>query len=70
MGAAVFIAIELSKSAWLLAAQASLSGKTSSHRLESGDITGLVALLCRLQARERQAWWRRGADLGRLRSRL
>ena len=54
-GAAVFVAIELSKSAWLLAAQASPSGKTSSHRLESGDITGLVALLRRLQARERQA---------------
>jgi transposase len=54
-GAAVFVAIELSKSAWLLAAQASPSGKTSSHRLESGDITGLVALLRRLQAREQQA---------------
>ena len=40
-GAAVFVAIELSKSAWLLAAQASPSGKTSSHRLESGDITGV-----------------------------
>ena len=55
-GAAVFIAIELSKSAWLLAAQASPSGKTSSHRLESGDITGLLALLRRLQARERQTY--------------
>ena len=55
-GAAVFVAIELSKSAWLLAAQASPSGKTSSHRLESGDITGLVALLRRLQARERQTY--------------
>ena len=51
----MFIAIELSKSAWLLAAQASPSGKTSSHRLESGDITGLLVLLRRLQARERQA---------------
>ena len=55
-GVAVFVAIELSKSAWLLAAQASPSGKTSSHRLESGDITGLVALLRRLQARERQTY--------------
>lgn len=55
-GAAVFVAIELSKSAWLLAAQASPSGKTSSHRLESGDITGLLALLRRLQARERQTY--------------
>ena len=55
-GAAVFVTIELSKSAWLLAAQASPSGKTSSHRLDSGDITGLLALLRRLQARERQTY--------------
>ena len=54
-GVAVFVAIELSKSAWLFAAQASPSGKTSSHRLESGDITGLLTLPRRLQARERQA---------------
>ena len=54
-GVAVFVAIELSKSAWLFAAQASPSGKTYSHRLESGDITGLLTLLRRLQARERQA---------------
>ena len=51
----MFVAMELSKSAWLLATQAAPSGKTSSHRLESGDITGLLALLRRLQARERQA---------------
>src|SRR5688572_10270766 len=55
-GAAVFVAVEFSKLAWLLAAQASPSGKTSSHRLESGDITGLLALLRRLQARERQTY--------------
>jgi transposase len=55
-GVAVFVAIELSKSAWLFAAQASPSGKTSSHRLESGDITGLLTLLRRLQARERQTY--------------
>jgi transposase len=54
-GVAVFVAVELSKLAWLLAARASPSGKTSSHRLESGDITGLLALLRRLQARERQS---------------
>ena len=55
-GAVVFVAMELSKSGWLLASQGSPSGKTSSHRLESGDITGLLALLCRLQAREQQAY--------------
>jgi transposase len=53
-GAVVFVAMELSKSAWLLAAQGSPSGRTSSHRLESGDIPGLLILLRRLQARERQ----------------
>jgi transposase len=59
-GAVVFVAMELSKSTWLLAAQASPSGKTSSHRLESGDVAGLLGLLRRLQAREQQA---RGDDL-------
>jgi len=53
--AAVFVAMELSKSAWLLAAQGSPSGKASSHRLEGGDIAGLLGLLRRLQAREQQA---------------
>ena len=36
-GAVVFAAMELSKTAWLLAAQASPSGKTPSHRLDGGD---------------------------------
>jgi transposase len=54
-GAAIFVALELSKSAWLLAAQAAPSGKVSSHRLDSGDSDGLLALLRRLQARERTA---------------
>lgn len=54
-GAVVFVAMELSKSAWLLAVQASPSGKMSSHRLEGGDIVGLLDLLRRLQAREQRA---------------
>ena len=53
-GAGVFIALELSKSAWLLAAQGSPSGKTSLHRLDHGDVAGLLALLGRLQAREQR----------------
>jgi transposase len=57
--AVVFVAMELSKSAWLLAARGSPSGKASSHRLEGGDVDGLLALLRRLQERERRA---RGAD--------
>ena len=54
-GAVVFVALELSKSAWLLAAQGSPSGKTSMHRLDRGDVAGLLALLRRLQAREQRA---------------
>ena len=54
-GTAVFVAMELSKSTWVLAAQASPSGKTSSHRLDGGDIGGLLALLRRLAAREQGA---------------
>jgi transposase len=53
--AVVFVAMELSKSAWLLAAQGSPSGKASSHRLEAGDVGGLLALLRRLQEREGRA---------------
>ncbi len=53
--AVVFVALELSKSSWLLAAQASRSGKTSSHRLDGGDVAGLLTLLRRLQARENRA---------------
>ena len=44
----VFVALELSKSSWLLAAQASPSGKISSHRLDGGDVAGLLAVLRRL----------------------
>jgi transposase len=51
----VFVTLELSKAAWLLAAQAAPSGKTSSHRLSGGDVEGLLALLRRLQAREERA---------------
>ena len=33
----IFVALELSKSAWLLASQSPPRGKTSSHRLAGGD---------------------------------
>ena len=59
--AVVFVAMELSKSAWLLVAQGSASGKASSHRLESGDVDGLLALLRRLQVREERACGSGGA---------
>jgi transposase len=53
-GAVVFVAMESSKSSWLLATQASPSGKASLHRLDGCDIEGLIALLRRLQAREQR----------------
>ncbi|CAM4278242.1 Transposase [Roseomonas mucosa] len=54
-GATVFVAMELSKMAWLLAVQGSPSGRASSHRLDGGDVDGLLALLRRLAAREQGA---------------
>ncbi len=51
----VFVTLELSKSAWLLAAEAIPSGKTSAHRVSGGDVEGLLALLRRLQAREQRS---------------
>jgi transposase len=50
--AVVFVARELSKTSWLLAARAAPSGKTSIHRRNGGDVAGLIALLRRMQARE------------------
>jgi len=44
----IFVALELSKSAWLLASQSSPGSKISSHRLENGDIVGVLSLLRRL----------------------
>jgi hypothetical protein len=53
--AVVFIALELSKSAWLVAAHRQPSGKASSHRLDGGDVAGLLALIDRLRTREATA---------------
>ena len=53
--AVVFIALELSKSAWLIAAHGQPSGKASAHRLDGGDVAGLLALIGRLRAREEKA---------------
>ncbi len=53
---AVFVTLELSKSSWLIAAQAEPSGKTSSRRLSGGDVDGLPAPLRCLQAREERSF--------------
>ena len=51
----MFATLELSMTAWLLAAQAIPSGKTSNHRLSGGDVGSLLALLRRLQEREQRS---------------
>jgi transposase len=53
--AVVFIALELSKSAWLIAAHRLPSGRTFAHRLDGGDVAGLLALIDRLRTREATA---------------
>jgi len=46
----LFVALELSKSAWLIAASAPGSEKVSKYRVAAGDVAALVALLARLKA--------------------
>src|SRR5579864_8717423 len=46
---ALFVALELSKSAWLIAASAPGSEKVSKYRVAAGDVAALVALLARLK---------------------
>jgi transposase len=47
----LFVALELSKSVWLIAASAPGSEKVSKYRVAAGDIAALLALLARLKAR-------------------
>jgi transposase len=53
--ATVFVALELSRSTWLVALHSPVAGKVSQHRLEGGDAEGLLALVARKrgQAEER-----------------
>ena len=46
----LFVALELSKSVWLIAASAPGSEKISKYRLTAGDVAALLALLARLKA--------------------
>jgi transposase len=46
----VFVALELSRSAWLIAASAPGSEKVSNYRIAAADVAALVALLARLKA--------------------
>jgi len=47
----LFMALELSKSVWLIAASAPGSEKVSKYRVAVGDVAALLALLARLKAR-------------------
>lgn len=53
--ATLFIACEMSKAGWLLAACMPSDGRTASHKLNSGDLEGLVRLIGRWSGRESQA---------------
>ena len=45
--ATLFVALELSRSTWLVALHAPLTNKVSQHRLDGGDADGLLALITR-----------------------
>jgi transposase len=46
----LFVALELSKSIWLIAVSAPGSDKISKYRVAGGDVAGLLSLLARLKA--------------------
>jgi transposase len=43
----LFVALELSRSTWLVALHSPIADKVSQHRLEGGDTHGLLALIVR-----------------------
>ena len=47
--ATMFVALELSKSSWLLALHSPIADKVSLHRFIGGDVAGLLALIARKQ---------------------
>src|SRR4051812_50143498 len=50
-GPVLFLALELSKSAWLLAAHLPGANKPKPHRIEAGDTAALLATITALRAR-------------------
>jgi transposase len=43
--ATIFVALELSKSTWLVVLHSPMADKISQHRLQGGDTDGLLALI-------------------------
>ena len=41
------VALELSRSTWLVALHSPIADKVNQHRLEGGDVSGLLALITR-----------------------
>jgi transposase len=48
--ATMFVALELSKSIWLVALHSPVADKVSQHRFAGGDSDGLLALIARKEA--------------------
>ncbi len=53
--ATVFVAIELSRSSWVVAAHTPPVDKIGLHKLAAGDAEGLLALISRQRARAEKA---------------
>src|SRR4029079_1347740 len=49
--ATLFVALELSRSTWLVALHAPLTNKVSAHRLNAGAADGLLALITRKRSK-------------------
>ena len=47
----IYLALELSRSSWLVASHTPAADKISRHKLAAGDIDGLLALIERLRTR-------------------
>ncbi len=53
--ATVFVAIELSRSSWVVAAHTPPADKIRLHKLAAGDVEGLLALISRQRTRAEKA---------------
>ena len=47
----IYLALELSRSSWLVASHTPVADKISRHKLAAGDVEGLLALIERLRTR-------------------
>jgi len=57
--ATLFMALELSRSTWLVALHSPVADKVSQHRLDGGDIDGLLALIARKRGQAEEKLGRR-----------